>query len=492
VKENQREQDRICNEYYDERKQSPRGHRGGSGSPSPPRSRGAELTSAVELDIYRHTMQSHGIYADTMERWRQQVSENDRRNEAFRRQVLKATRSGSRQKEVQGRRRVSKSGLKDKKDTMLLAQISLNSDPDRAGGDATASSKGPEGRLDFNKSTSSLGDYVVASPQLWKLRRQQSLDHYQELDQKLLEKHERDAAGLQAGRDRIASSNKEIMERAEERSRQWQQRNDEATARRLAVDVKSDSELTAKQAAFDNRRAQLAKARDERTAEAAHNKMQYLQSVQATRQSHFDKADKDFNAKSEEREDLLLERYNNKMQEYVKRVEQGGPYYVMAVLAKSRKKQIDEEFRRKAKKESEMKVQRFTGALANLQKPALAKQRTMKKASRSLSRSGTISMPELPFAFSPDELDSGLEDALASALAPQSPQIRTSPSMKSPPGSASGTAQAEGRSSRRPSMVELADDDGVEAELLQDLERRSSNWLHDMRRKKAQIVSKIF
>jgi len=449
---------------------------------------------AVELDIYRHTMQSHGIYADTMERWRQQVSENDRRNEAFRRQVLKATRSGSRQKEVPpARRRASNIPVKDKKDTMLLAQISLNSDPDRAGGDATASSKGPEGRLDFNRSTSSLGDYVVASPQLWKLRRQQSLVYHEELEQKLLEKHQRDAAGLQAGRDRIAGINKEVMDRAEERSRQWQQRNDEATARRLANDVRSDSELKAKHAAFDKRRAQLVKARDERTAEAALNKMQYLQSVQAMRQSYLDKAEEDLNAKSTERENLLLERYNNKMQEYVKRVEQGGPYYEMAALAKSRKKQMDEDFRRKAKKESEMKVQRFTGTLANLQKPALEKQRSLKKeGARSLSRSGTISMPELPFDFSPDELESGLEDALASALAPQTPQIRTSPSMKSPPGSASGTAQTEGQSSRRPSMVELADDDGVEAELLQDLERRSSNWLHDMRRKKAQNVSKIF
>eukprot|EP00931_Biecheleriopsis_adriatica_P087004 TRINITY_DN61530_c0_g1_i1.p1 TRINITY_DN61530_c0_g1~~TRINITY_DN61530_c0_g1_i1.p1 ORF type:complete len:715 (+),score=157.29 TRINITY_DN61530_c0_g1_i1:107-2146(+) len=514
-KENLRELDRICDDYYKE--QSPRGRKSSPSPGSSPRqnhrSHPQQKASVADEDIYKHTVQSHGLYNETVERWRQQVSENDRRAEDFRRKVLKAVRSGSRQKEE------NVSGSKKSKGARRISGMH----PASSDGRDTS----PEVALTRTARSvpSSLGSSRVLSPTagLWPQRRQKAMEWAMEVDRLEDEKLRRDEALLQAGRSRIARINQDTMDRAFEQARQWQIRNDTATARRKKNEVTSDAEMRQKMEDFARRRAELEQRHFEERAEAGDAKRHLVQSAQAAAQLLLDGKERAMDEKVKERDDLLAERYAIKLEAYIKKVESGGPYYEKAERAKLQKKKLEETFRKKAMKEVEKKTSRQIGVMGEIQKRAsspssraamLSEMAKQPKAAavtaaaaleRQWSNPPSRSAPptagshlgsaDPELTITPADLGEDLTQARviaeavadAPALEKRGPHnvVRRSPAQK--PDSASDKAAV-----RRPSILSLSDDDGgAEDQLLQDLEKRSSSWMKEMRRKKQQTLTKF-
>eukprot|EP00439_Symbiodinium_sp_Y106_P082385 s1527_g21.t2 len=534
-RETLREQDRICDEYY---KNASRGTR--SGSPTARSSSPRQEKPEAQADIHRQMLKSHDIYSETVERWRQQVAENDRRAEAFRRRMLKA-RTGSRAKEdkhagtkkEEGRKSLRKGGhammaatekahgdsrrgsahssqpshesgaVAGEEKASVHAKASRGKCPDlrglldllrwqvRGAGDA-ASSLGPLGaavtlpclRRSAGSGSPGQSRGLTRSKtcELWKERFQKSQTFSEVLEQKALRKQQQQDRHLEESRRRIAAINKQVMMRAADRSKKWKERNDVAASRRQMNSVASDADMVAKLAAGARRKAALEQQRAEELAEASASKSAQIQSAQAHAAHLLDKTEKELISKVQHRDQMVAERHAMRLQEFAARADTGGPYQEQAESAKSRKKELEEEFRLKAMKEMEMKSSRHRGDSG----PVLERQRTLKKT-RTFQRQPTELPPDLPFPTSldfPVELPAVELPAAAKAsgslglpltLESRSSE-RASPS-QNPRGSRVSVASAAD------SMVSV-DDEDVEKNLLKDLEQRSSNWMKEMRRQK--------
>lgn len=510
-RETLREQDRICDEYY---KNASRGTR--SGSPTARSSSPRQEKPEAQADIHRQMLKSHDIYSETVERWRQQVAENDRRAEAFRRRMLKA-RTGSRMKEDkhagtkkdEGRKSLRKGAhpviaIAEKAHGDSRRGSAHSSQPShesgavaceekvRGAGDATASSLGPSGAaatLPCLRGSSSPGQSrgLTRSKtcELWKERFQKSQTFSEVLEQKALRKQQQQDRHLEESRRRIAAINKQVMMRAADRSKKWKERNDAAASRRQMKSVASDADMVAKLAAGAQRKAALEQQRAEELAEASTSKSAQIQSAQAHAAHLLDKTEKELISKVQHRDQMVAERHAMRLQEFAARADTGGPYQEQAESAKSRKKELEEEFRLKAMKEMEMKSSRHRGDSG----PVLERQRTLKKT-RTFQRQPTELPPDLPFPTSldfPVELPAVELPAAAKASAslglPLTLESRSSDR-------ASGASPSQNTRGSRVSVASAADsmvsvdDEDVEKNLLKDLEQRSSNWMKEMRRQK--------
>ncbi|CAE7825273.1 unnamed protein product [Symbiodinium sp. CCMP2592] len=509
-RETLREQDRICDEYY---KNASRGTR--SGSPTARSSSPRQEKPEAQADIHRQMLKSHDIYSETVERWRQQVAENDRRAEAFRRRMLKA-RTGSRAKEdkhASTKKDEGRKSLRKGAHAMMAATEKAHGDSRRGSAHssqpshesgAVAGEEKVRGAGDASSSLGPLGAAVTlpclrgsagsGSPgqsrgltrsktcELWKERFQKSQTFSEVLEQKALRKQQQQDRHLEESRRRIAAINKQVMMRAADRSKKWKERNDAAASRRQMSSVASDADMVAKLAAGARRKAALEQQRAEELAEASASKSAQIQSAQAHAAHLLDKTEKELVSKVQHRDQMVAERHAMRLQEFAARADTGGPYQEQAESAKSRKKELEEEFRLKAMKEMEMKSSRHRGDSG----PVLERQRTLKKT-RPFQRQPTELPPDLPF---PTSLDFPVElpavDMPAAAKASASLGLplalesrsseRASPSQH-PRGSRVSVASAAD------SMVSV-DDEDVEKNLLKDLEQRSSNWMKEMRRQK--------
>lgn len=502
-KESQREEDRICDEYYDQRKQSPRG--GGRGSHGSPKGKTRSLVGQTETteetDIWKHTTQSHEIYADTVDKWRQQVKENDQRNEAFRRRVLKAARCDDRAGKSPSLTRRKNSGALAKAASLTTSQASLSSD---LGVDPVGATQGLEVTADISRSAPNLSLYgsptsmatpISSTMAKWNERWLKTQEYAYEMDMKAIEKQMKDEQVLQHGRTRISNNNADIIMRCQERSEVWRQRNDAAAARRKELAVTNDDELRAKMEAFARRRADLQEEAAEKLKEEKEHRLHKLQETQANYRNQVDENEKNFRARWDEQNNSLAERYAHRMEGYIKKAESGGPYYEMAKEAKARKQQYDLDFKEKSRREAEVKSSHHKNLTGDMRLPvkvafspkgvkALKKTHGRGRTPKSLD--GTL-LPD--FDGDGDWLDDTETEVLESALveAQSLPRLQSSGSAKRVPPGTGGS-----REGRRPSMLDLTEDDGTENELLQDLERRSANWLQEMRRKNAKKVGKIF
>lgn len=502
-KESQREEDRICDEYYDERKQSPRG--GGRGHHGSPKGKTQNLSTQTETteesDIWKHTTQSHAIYVDTVDKWRQQVKENDQRNEAFRRRVLKAARMDDRAGKGSNlsRRKNSVSGPPGlaKAASLGNSQGSLNSD---MGAETIGAPQGLEATADISRSAPNLASPRWTGPPLtvalWTRRWMKTQEYAYEMDIEATAKQLHDEQVLKQGRTRICNNNADIILQCQERSEVWRQRNDAATARRKKLAVTSDAELKAKMEAFDKRRAALEKDAKEQLEENKEQRLHRLQEVKANYSNKVEDNEKNYRARWDEQTNSLAERYAHRLEGYVKKAESGGPYYEMAREAKARKQQYDQDFKDKSRREAEMKSNhhknltgemRYPVKVAFSPKGVKALRNTHGKGRTPKSLDGTL----LPSDFDGDSglVDETQAEMLESALVETQslPRLQPSGSAKQVPSSTGGA-----REGRRPSMLDLSEDDGTENELLQDLETRSAKWLKDLRRKNAQNVKKMF
>eukprot|EP00930_Biecheleria_cincta_P098263 TRINITY_DN89937_c0_g1_i1.p1 TRINITY_DN89937_c0_g1~~TRINITY_DN89937_c0_g1_i1.p1 ORF type:complete len:692 (-),score=174.55 TRINITY_DN89937_c0_g1_i1:227-2302(-) len=502
-KESQREEDRICDEYYDERKQSPRG--GGRGRHGSPKGKTHNLTgqteSTEESDIWKHTTQSHEIYVDTVDKWRQQVKENDQRNEAFRRRVLKAARMDDRAGKSLSltRRKNSLSGSALAKATSLAtSQGSLNSE---LGAETVSAAQGLEVTADISRSAPNLASPTsTATPHSatmtrWHERWLKTQEYAHEMDIKATQKQMQDEQVLSQGRTRIWNNNADIILRCQERGEVWRQRNDAATARRKKLAVTSDDELRAKMEAFANRRAALEKEAAEQLREHKEQRLHRMQDVKANYRNQVEDNEKNFRARWEEQNNSLAERYAHRLEGYVKKAESGGPYYEMAREAKARKQQYDLDFKDKSQREAEMKSSHHKNLTGDMRLPVKiafspkgvkALKKTHGKGRTPKSLDGPLLSD---FDGGSDWLDETETEMLESAIleAQSLPRLQPSGSAQQAPSGAGGS-----REGRRPSMLDMNEDDGTENELLQDLERRSANWLQEMRRKNATNVNKMF
>lgn len=504
-KESQREEDRICDEYYDERKQSPRG--GGRGRHGSPKGKNHNLSrqteTAEESDIWKHTTQSHEIYDDTMGKWRQQVKENDQRNEAFRRRVLKAASMDDRPVKSSNlpRRRNSFSSSGPalaKAASLATSQGSLNSD---LGAETVGAAQGLEATADISRSAPNLASPTSTATPLsstmakWQERWMKTQEYAYEMDIKATEKQMQSEQVLQQGRTRIWNNNADIILRCQERNEVWRQRNDAATARRKKLAVTSDDELRAKMEAFAKRRADLEKDAEEQLRENKEQRLHKMQDVQANYRNQVEDKEKNFRARSDEQNNSLAERYAHRLEGYVKIAESGGPYYEMARESKARKQQYDSDFKDKSRRETEMKSsnhKNLTGDMRLPVKVAFSPKgvKALKKTHGKGRTPNSLDGTQLPdFGGDSDWLDETEAEALESALmeAQSLPRLQPSGSAKQVPSGTGGS-----REGRRPSMLDLSEDDGTENELLQDLETRSAKWLEEMRRKNAKNVKKMF
>lgn len=362
----------------------------------------------------------------------------------------------------------------------------------RGAGDATASSLGPSGAaatLPCLRGSSSPGQSrgLTRSKtcELWKERFQKSQTFSEVLEQKALRKQQQQDRHLEESRRRIAAINKQVMMRAADRSKKWKERNDAAASRRQMKSVASDADMVAKLAAGAQRKAALEQQRAEELAEASTSKSAQIQSAQAHAAHLLDKTEKELISKVQHRDQMVAERHAMRLQEFAARADTGGPYQEQAESAKSRKKELEEEFRLKAMKEMEMKSSRHRGDSG----PVLERQRTLKKT-RTFQRQPTELPPDLPFPTSldfPVELPAVELPAAAKASAslglPLTLESRSSDR-------ASGASPSQNTRGSRVSVASAADsmvsvdDEDVEKNLLKDLEQRSSNWMKEMRRQK--------
>jgi len=246
--------------------------------------------------------------------------------------------------------------------------------------------------------------------------------------------------------------------------------------------VASDADMVAKLAAGARRKAALEQQRAEELAEASASKSAQIQSAQAHAAHLLDKTEKELISKVQHRDQMVAERHAMRLQEFAARADTGGPYQEQAESAKSRKKELEEEFRLKAMKEMEMKSSRHRGDSG----PVLERQRTLKKT-RTFQRQPTELPPDLPFPTSldfPVELPAVELPAAAKASGslglPLTLESRSS-ERASPSQNLRGSRVSV--ASAADSMVSV-DDEDVEKNLLKDLEQRSSNWMKEMRRQK--------
>jgi len=468
-RETLREQDRLCDEYYKQQLS------GRSNSLSPSKSLRPEDDSECEKDIHRHMLKSHSLYTETVERWRHQVAENDCRAEAFRKRVLKATH-GSRQKEEraslprsEGRRSISRV---KKGGPGMGSQEKVQTDSRRGSAlSATSptSSLVRSGQLKLKDGLSrSMPCLRRAASEMWSQRWQASQVHGQEKEMDAIRKQQQDEEKLEGGRQRIAAINQDIMTRAAERSQKWQERNDAAASRRQLADVASEAEMAAKLEAGAQRKADLDRRRADELAEAAAARALQTEKAQATAAMLLEKAEKAVADRARQRDELVAERHAMRLQDFASRADPDVPQD-QAEAAKSRKRQLEEEFRLKAKKEMEMKARRRAD-----HGPVLERQRTLKTRT-SLRREGSSLPPDLPFAAKLTDSDLMLAEALEAQQAEK----------KNP--AAASQLQNAGRHAARVSIagsLVSMDDEDVEREMLQALEERSSHWMKEMRRQK--------
>mmetsp|Transcript_35455 Transcript_35455/g.81809 ORF Transcript_35455/g.81809 Transcript_35455/m.81809 type:complete len:684 (+) Transcript_35455:76-2127(+) len=489
-RETLREQDRVCDEYY--KNASPRGSRSGAQTArSSPRH---EKLESNEADIYRHMLQSHDLYSETVDRWRQQVAENDRRAEAFRRRMLKA-RTGSRLREERNGTKKEESRKSLRKGALALVSLpdkvqgesrrgSAHSQPSEVAGEekVTGMSRSMPCLREGREGARGKGLVRSKTVEQWNRRFQNVLSFSEELEQKAYRKQQQQEKNLEEGRRRIAAINKQVIMRAADRTKKWKERNDAAASRRQLNAVTSDADMVAKLAAGFQRKAELEKQRADELAEASASKWAQIESAQAAAALLLDKSEKALISKVQQRDHMVAERHAMRLQEFAARADTGGPYQEQAEHAKSRKKELEEEFRLKAMKEMEMKSSRHKGDSG----PVLERQRTLKKM-RTFQRQHTELPADLPFPRSLED-----EDELVAGM---SHQVRPGESSLGLPlalESKSGPARRLSRSSpgKRVSVASVADsmasmdDEDAEKAILQDLEQRSSNWMKEMRRQK--------
>lgn len=319
--------------------------------------------------------------------------------------------------------------------------------------------------------------------------------HMDNLDKEGTLKLQKKFEELQEHRDRISGHNKGKSDRAVKRNEIWKARNDTATSRRLKAEIRTDDEMVAKRAAYEEKRADELARQFRLIAEKARTKMSSIQDVQANCQMHLDSREEQSKTRWQEKDAMSSEMYSQRLNEYSRRLD-GGAFEetVQAVIAK--KKELERDIVRKAKDEIAAKEKRTQGAKEQLNVPSLQRERTMRKAR---SASGVLTSPSrlgasgLYASLTPEPMPLGQEPNFSvsavtlpalSATGGLSGVATELPSPRTPAGEARrGGNSRPSSGSRRPSTAQNADleDEGV---FLQELESRSVSWLQDLRRKK--------
>jgi len=539
-RENQREQERTWEAYYTKKERQAKALARASRSPGQPAAAPgrAKSSSAPELDgwqdeeVYKTTLQSHQSYSETIERWRQFEKENERRTEAHKKKLLLSAGfsyvrntvfdDAEQSKGDKGRIRSLKDGSRGK--SGVARRASATSDGLGLAATAPIASSGAlAGVEDSLMSGSASLQYSLKSSRslpclsLWETRKENCARHQEEQFQQSMQKLQKKQESLQEARQRINVHNKERVEKAGELNQTWKERNDTAAQKRAELAHRSDDDLVHRLDAHAKKRDEETKRQDSQRNELSRAKSERLKEAQTTARSLADKASQKAQEKVNQKDETSQSNVMSKIQEFEERAGK-QEYDEMAREIYERKVSQNEEFRKKAAQEMEMKEARSQNVLLQKKQSPIEKCRAQRKEKSSPSRAATqrlsaqltpLSDPEAPATERQEEPPEGRSSgsflpALPGAgkrstggrgswrqsvreLGLQGGETAGRASLAAVLASElqeQGEAEAEGaRDQHRHSVLSGVDSDD-EGVFLKELEARGVKWLHELRKEK--------
>lgn len=473
-RELQRDQERLWEAYYMK-------HHNLAGAKNPiilpgddsPRSSGDEASSKEEAptkDIYKDTLRSHKRYAETVDRWKDFVAENERRTEAHWLKVLGV--SGLKELQDKKGKSLRRSVRNVGNMKQFIAQVSVSStNPSSA---KSSSSQTTPQKVEEDGNAGSGGSSLAASPSSSDLRASTSVAGWQ---QRILRCKNKEAEDIQKGQERMLQKTNSVLEARQRQNeanlertnkykknfKEWEKKCAAAAAKRDQTNMRTVDEVIRKQVEWLEKRNQEVARLNEERFQTYGAKWDMIRNAQATSSALLEKkvvttkakkADKD--ARSGENIRQVLEEFEQKMNSpaHAEKLAQG--------LAK--KKQLEQDLVSKTQRDVGQKEIRTMGALKRVKSTTFENSRQARRT-RSSSRSPNS---ELSGILSPISMPSPKSDGVDDNV------LLTQYSLPA----------LNGVHPRRSSLIPTEEEEEAsgERDFLEELKDRSTKWLYEMRK----------
>jgi len=345
--------------------------------PSPPPGEPAKMHRTTSEPIYNEIVQSHKIYTNTLAKWRDFESDNERRTEAYWRKMLHGE---VRRKDAKPEARKAAAVFQQAAKTIttirgFVKKVATTADvPDPGSGiddeleavDTVEISEEPSFSFEKISGRASSSSDLGNSRSLYEARRNTVKAYHQELEQRAQEKFEKDQNKLEEKRRLGKEAQNKKAATAGDAVKAWEKRNSVTAEKRKELSMRNDGEFAAKMSAAEQRMTERQDTLEQSLRNMTSTRTQMQAKNKASAMSTLEDKVNTFKTKQAEMDEKGAELLDVRMKNHARRTSDG--YAEEAKQRYVQKQKNEAEFKKKTAEEIHAKAQRLEDAMKRIRK----------------------------------------------------------------------------------------------------------------------------